>query len=86
MVGNKLNLNLPVEPLLNGSFGSSLSSNVDVDNNGYNGEKEIKYNVFVWINNLSSATLTNGNLNYGCGQESCVYNVVLVHGLYLWNV
>lgn len=28
-------------PLINGSFGSSLSSNVDVDQNGYNGEKEV---------------------------------------------
>ena len=40
IVGNELNLNLPVRPLMNGSFGCSLSSNVDVDNNGLNGKKK----------------------------------------------
>ena len=41
IVGNELNLKL--SPPLNGSvtsFGSSLSGNVDVDNNGLNGEKK----------------------------------------------
>ena len=60
---------------------------MDVDNNGYNGEKEIKYNVFVWVSSLHMypATLTGGNLNYGYGQESCVYDVKLC-GTWLWNV